>query len=309
LVGASGQLDLNFDGGKLLFWLSEANTMVVAKKKTLPGAWTHYALTRDRAGIFRISFNGELDGTSTAGSQSVFTGLNVGRSRLNPASGTTAGWLTEYRVWNVARTDKEIRDHFDRSLAGAARPAGLVELFTGASWGPLKGTAHIEVAEDAPVLLTAADAALQEQKFARFRGLAESAGNAELGKQSFTTLCLACHQQGGKGGQIAPPLDGVGNISTEALLRNILTPSAAMESAYRTFRVVMKDGSVRDGFLVEENAEAVVVRTPGADDRRIARSEIRQTSYLNRSLMPEGLLEAMTPAQVSDLFAYLKSVK
>lgn len=312
LLGAAGQFDLNFHGGKLLFWLSEANTMVVAKKKTLPGVWTHYALTRDRAGVFRLYFNGELDAVGTGTSQSVFTGLNVGRSRLNPAVGTTAGWLTEYRVWNVARTDQEIRDHFDRSLAGttpAARPAGLVELFTGAGWGPLKGSAHIEVSGDAPMLLTAADAALQEQKFARFRTLAETVGNADQGKQTFTTICLACHQLGGKGGQIAPPLDGVGNISTEALLRNILTPSAAMESAYRTFRVVLKDGSVRDGFLADENAEAVVLRSPGAEDRRIARSEIRQTSYLNRSLMPEGLLEAMTPTQVSDFFAYLKSVK
>ncbi len=312
LLGAPGQFDLHFYGGKLLLWLGEANTVIVAQKKTLPGMWTHYALTRDRAGVFRLYLNGELDAVGTGTSQSVFTGLNVGRSRLNPAVGTTAGWLTEYRVWNVARTDREIRDHFDRSLAGTAqtaRPAELVELFTGAGWGPLKGTARIEIAEDAPVLLTVADAAVREQRFVRFRTLAESVGNAEQGKLTFATLCLACHQQGGKGGQIAPPLDGVGNIGTEALLRNMLTPSAAMESAYRTFRVVLKDGSVRDGFLADENAEAVVLRAPGTEDRRILRSEIRETSYLNRSLMPENLLEAMTPAQVSDLFAYLKSVK
>jgi len=53
---------------------------------------------------------------------------------------------------------------------------------------------------------------------------------------------------GRKGGLIAPPLDGIGNTGTEALLRNIPTPSAAMESAYRTYRVTLKDGSVRDGF-------------------------------------------------------------
>jgi putative heme-binding domain-containing protein len=165
------------------------------------------------------------------------------------------------------------------------------------------------VTDDAPVLLTAKAAAAQAETFARFRALAQRAGNAEQGKQTFTALCLACHQQGGKGGQIAPPLDGIGNTGVEALLRNILTPSAAMESAYRTYRVVMKDGTVQDGFLASESPEAVVLRTPGAEDRRITRSEIRATSYLNRSLMPEGLLEAMPPEQVSDLFSYLQTLR
>jgi ATPase subunit of ABC transporter with duplicated ATPase domains len=49
----------------------------------------------------------------------------------------------------------------------------------------------------------------------------------------------------------------------------------------------------------------VVVRQPGGEDRRIARSEIRETSYLRRSLMPKGLLEAMEPEQARDLLTYL----
>jgi putative heme-binding domain-containing protein len=158
-------------------------------------------------------------------------------------------------------------------------------------------------------LLTPAAAAKQEEKFTQFRALANGVGGAARGREIFSALCLTCHQQGGKGGLIAPPLDGIGNTGGEALLRNILTPSAAMESAYRTYRVVLKDGSVRDGFLAEETPEAVVLRTPGAEDQRIARGEIKQTSYLNRSLMPEGLLEALPPQQVSDLFSYLKTLK
>jgi putative heme-binding domain-containing protein len=158
-------------------------------------------------------------------------------------------------------------------------------------------------------LLTPAEAAAQAEKFARFRTLANTRGNPERGRELFTSVCLACHQQGGRGGPIAPALDGVGLTGVEALLRNLLTPSAAMESAYQTFRVVRKDGSVSDGFLVAETADAVVLRLPGAEDRRIPRAEVRQASFVRRSLMPEGLLEAMAPEQVSDLFAYLKSLK
>ena len=312
LLGAAGQFDLNFHEGRFRVWLPDANDVVIAMKRTVAGVWTHYAITRDAGGFFRLFLNGELEGTSAGVSQTAFSGLNVGRSRQNANAATTAGWLAEYRVWSVARSPQEIRDHFDRSLAGtvpAARPAGLTHIFSGASWGPLSGSARVEVVDDGPVLLTAAQAAVQEKKFAHFRALANRGGSAAAGGRIFASLCLTCHQHAGQGGQIAPPLDGIGNTGVEALLRHILTPSAAMESAYRTFRVVGTDGSVRDGFLVEETAESVVLRTPGAEDRRIPRAEIKKSSYLNRSLMPEGLLETMTPEQVADLFAHLKSLR
>ena len=310
LLGASGQFDLNFYERKFRAWLPDTSDIVVSRKSATPGVWNHYAVTRDAAGIFRLYLNGELDATGTGASTSTFTGLNLGRSRQNPAGGTTGGWLAEFRVWTLARSGDEIRETFDHSFAATAgRPTGLTHVFAGGNWGPLKGSAHVEVTNDAPTLLTAAEAAVQTEKFARFRKLASTRGNPAQGKQLFTTICLACHQFAGQGGQIAPALDGVGNTGVEALLRNILTPSAAMESAYRTFRVVMKDGSVREGFLAEDAADSVVLRTPGAEDRRIPRAEIKSSSYLNRSLMPEGLLEAMPPEHVSDLFAHLKMLK
>jgi hypothetical protein len=52
-----------------------------------------------------------------------------------------------------------------------------------------------------------------------------------------------------------------------------------------------------------------VLRLPGAADRRVARADVQQASYLRRSLMPEGLLEALAPEQVTDLFAHLKSLR
>jgi putative heme-binding domain-containing protein len=319
LLSAPGQVSINFHAAQLRVWLSAHSPadIVVAKKKTAPRVWTHYAITRDATGIFRLFINGELDATSTTANPAPLTALDLGRA--NPKNGGTAGWLAEFRVWSVARSAKEIRENFDRSLTLSAvgghvpvpalRPAHLTHVFSSAQWGPLQGKAHLDFTDDAPALLTAAEAAVQDEKFTRFRKLATTRGNPEQGRQLFTTICLACHQFAGKGGAIAPALDGVGNTGVEALLRNILTPSAAMESAYRTFRVVATDGSVREGFLVEESADSLVLRTPGAEDRRIPRSEIRSTTYLRRSLMPEGLLESLAPEQVSDLFAHLNSLR
>jgi putative heme-binding domain-containing protein len=311
LLGARGQLDINFHAGRLRVWVSgSAQDIVIATKPATPGVWAHYAVSRDAQGIFRLYVNGELDATSTQTHEGRFTGVDV--ARTTPAAGGTAGWVSEFRVWSQARAAREIRDQFDRTFASepvATRPAALRLVLGGANWGEVREGARVEAVDDAPVLLTPAEAAAQTERFARFRTLANTRGNPERGRELFAALCLSCHQQGGRGGQIAPALDGVGHTGVEALLRNLLTPNAAMESAYQTFRVVLQGGDVVDGFLVEQTADAVVVRLPGAEDRRIARREVREARYLRRSLMPEGLLEALEPEQVSDLFAHLKSLR
>jgi putative heme-binding domain-containing protein len=98
-------------------------------------------------------------------------------------------------------------------------------------------------------------------------------------------------------------------MGTEAILRNILTPNAAMENAYRIYRVELKNGDLVDAFYVNEDKDAVVVRLPGVPDRRIAKSDIRSAKYLRRPLMPEGILDGMTEQQVRDLFAFLFSMR
>ncbi|MEO6741908.1 MAG: hypothetical protein ABIP20_16815, partial [Chthoniobacteraceae bacterium] len=122
-------------------------------------------------------------------------------------------------------------------------------------------------------------------------------------------ICQACHLMGTTGGNIGPNLSGVGAMGTEAILRNIIQPNAAMENGYRIYRVELKTGDLVDALYVSEDNAALVVRMPGMDDRRIPKSEIRSAKYLRRSLMPEGLLDAFTPEEVTDLFAYLKSLR
>ncbi|MDP6721639.1 MAG: c-type cytochrome, partial [Pirellulaceae bacterium] len=235
-----------------------------------------------------------------------FSNLAVGRTV--PSAGGTDGWLTEFRIWDSARTPNEIRDNLDRGFAGE-RPKGLIHHLTGKSWGKLSGNARVMPSLDAPTLLTAAQARAQREKFAKFRALAEKPGNLERGKELFTSICLNCHSLGGTGGQISPALDGVGLTGTEALLRNILTPNVAMEGGYRTFRVETEDLELLDGFLVSQDAKAIVLRQPNTADRRIPKEDVTRAGFTANSLMPGGLLEALKPQQVSDLFTFLKSLK
>jgi putative heme-binding domain-containing protein len=120
---------------------------------------------------------------------------------------------------------------------------------------------------------------------------------------------MACHQIGNAGGQIGPNLSGAGAMGLEAVLRNILTPNAAMEPGYRIYRVEMKNGDLIDAFFVSEDKDAVVIRQAGLPDRRLPKADIRSTKFIRRSLMPEGLLDALQDQQVADLLAYLMTLK
>jgi hypothetical protein len=88
----------------------------------LDGAWHHVAAVRDAAtGVKRIYVDGELDAASSPG-------VSQGDISYPDAvpGGTTAfaGAVDELRIWNVARSESEIRT--GRRLVPAAQTPGLV---------------------------------------------------------------------------------------------------------------------------------------------------------------------------------------
>jgi putative membrane-bound dehydrogenase-like protein len=308
ILGSPGALDMNFHDAKFRVWVGGGiHDAIIANKKIAADSWAHVAVTRDAAGKFRIYQNGELDTDESQAAPQIFENCRIGWTA--PPKGT-AGWLTEYRVWNRARSAEEIRADFDRSSEGEAKPSGLVHYFTGAGpWGALHGSAKIAKTTDFPPLLTAAEARAQAEKFATFRALAENPGDVIHGKALFTTTCMTCHNVGGQGAQIGPVLSGAGAMGTETLLRAILTPNAAMEAGYRVFRVELKDGDVLDGLLVSQDNESIVLRRQNSEDLRIPQTNVRRTGFTKLSVMPEGLLEPLKPEDVSSLFTYLRTLK
>ncbi|MFM7242535.1 MAG: PVC-type heme-binding CxxCH protein [Opitutia bacterium] len=308
ILGAAGMLDLNFAGGIFRAYLgAKINDAVISSKPTSAGIWTHVALTRDAAGILRTYQDGELTGTSKSAQPHDLPGLTIGWST---PKGGTQGALAEYRIWNVERKPAEIRTNMTRTFAGETLPAALV--FASASgdaaWGKLGKGAKIVRTTDAPPLLNAEQFAALEKKTARYTALAAKTGDPAKGKV-VVALCQSCHMINGQGGLIGPNLSGAGAMGTEAVLRNIIDPNAAIEAAYRIFQVKLKAGEVIEAFYVSEDATAYVLRQPGGADRRVPKAEVASAQYLRRSLMPEGLLDGFTDDQVTDLFAYLKTLK
>jgi putative membrane-bound dehydrogenase-like protein len=308
LLGSPGVLDLNFAGGIFRAYMGGTiRDAVVSAKPTSVGIWTHVALTRDAAGILRTYQDGELTGTSKSAQPHDLPGLTIGWS--SPGAGTL-GAFAEYRIWNVERKPAEVRTNMTRTFAGEKLPQSLV--FASASgdaaWGKLGKGAKVVRTTDAPPLLNAEQFAAVEQKTSRFTALAAKAGDAAKGK-TLVALCQACHMINGQGGLIGPNLSGAGAMGMEAVIRNIIEPNAAIEAAYRIFQVKLKSGEVIEAFYVSEDAAAYVIRQAGGADRRVPKAEVASAKYLRRSLMPEGLLDGFTDEQVTDLFAYLKTLK
>jgi putative membrane-bound dehydrogenase-like protein len=309
LLGAPGVLDINFFDAHLRVWAGGGlNDIVVAKKAIIPDAWVHVAVTRDAQGNFQLYLNGEPDAAGAKADPRSYEGLHIARSTV-PRS--TKGQFAEYRIWNTCRSASEIRAAFDRTGLGAAESSGARPVFyrpLDAVWDQLQAGAQMRRSMDFPTLITPGAAKALDAKFDHYRALAEKPGDPARGKL-LGAVCMACHLVGNQGGQIGPNLSSAGAMGTESLLRNILTPNAAMEPGYRVFRVELTDGTLSEGFLAAQDDTAIVMRLPGIEDQRIPKDQIRRSGYTKRSLMPEGLEMSFSPEQWTDLFAWLKSLK
>ena len=308
ILGAMDILDLNFAGGIFrAYFGGTIRDAVVSAKPISPGIWTHVAFSRDAAGILRTYQDGELTGTSKSSVPHDLQGLAIGWST---PKGGTQGAFAEYRVWNVERKLAEVRANMTRTFAGEPLPKSLVFASAkgDAAWGKLGAGAKVVRSTDSPPLLNAAQFAALETKTAHYFALAQKSGDVAKGK-AVVALCQACHMINGQGGLIGPNLSGAGAMGMEGVIRNIVDPNAAIEAAYRIFQVKLKAGEVVEAFYVSEDATAYVLRQPGGADRRIPKAEVSATKYLRRSIMPEGLLDGFTDEQVTDLFAYLKTLK
>ncbi len=299
LLGKKGLADFNFFSSRLIFH-AEGQNRIVASRPVAPGIWTHLALTRDETGNLRIFIDGEPDPAEGAPYRTQLTGLNPGVAIAN--GGTSAKFLG-YRIWNVARTENEIRLNFKTRFAPEDKPAGLVLNL------PAKDTPLTTMTADFPELRTPAETEAIAAKFAATKSNAEKPGDPANGRKLVETSCLICHQINGAGQKIGPDLSGAGAMGIGGLLRNILTPNEQMESGYYRHDVALKDGTLVSGFLSSENEQTLVLRQIGADDRAIPRSQIVSHKVSKRSLMPEGLIDGFTDQQVADLFAYLMSLK
>jgi putative heme-binding domain-containing protein len=71
----------------------------------------------------------------------------------------------------------------------------------------------------------------------------------------------------------------------------------------------LNDGRVVIGFVVSEGADAVQARDGTGMPQELQRSAIASREQQTQSAMPEGLANNLTPEQLADLVAYLRSLE
>ena len=128
--------------------------------------------------------------------------------------------------------------------------------------------------------------------------------NLPAGRVLFKNLCGTCHILYGDGGKLGPDLTGSGRADLGYLLENIVDPSAIVPAEYRMTILELNDGRSLSGVIASSTDRTVTLRSL-AEETTIERSEIKNTSTLENSIMPEGLLQALTPEQTRDIIAYL----
>ena len=125
------------------------------------------------------------------------------------------------------------------------------------------------------------------------------------GRLVFSQVCAACHTLYGEGGQVGPDLTGSGRANLDYLLLNIVDPSAEVSADFRMTVATLKDGRVLSGMARGELARTVSIQTM-TEKATVERAEIKEWQELPVSIMPEGLLSALTETQARDLLAYLR---
>jgi putative heme-binding domain-containing protein len=79
-----------------------------------------------------------------------------------------------------------------------------------------------------------------------------------------------------------------------------------MQEAYHLVVVTTRDGRTVSGIVAAEDAQQLTLRVIG-QDTVLAKSEIQSREKLPISMMPEGLLKALSDEEVRDLISYLRT--
>lgn len=128
--------------------------------------------------------------------------------------------------------------------------------------------------------------------------------SVDRGRALFEKQCANCHTIFGRGGKIGPDLTGAQRTNLDYLLENMIAPSAAVSRDYQMETIVTDSGRVVTGLVVAQSPLSLTVQT--INDRiLIPVDEIDDRQKSRVSMMPAGLLDDWTDAQVADLIRFL----
>jgi putative heme-binding domain-containing protein len=137
-----------------------------------------------------------------------------------------------------------------------------------------------------------------------------SESSVDKGRELFGLYgCGGCHAVDGGAELLGPNLDVIGKqLSREELLEEIMKPSERIKPSMMATRIIKKDGKVLLGRVVNANENEISLMLVGNNIVQIPKSEISETINEKKSLMYEGLVNAMNDADRESLLDYIVSL-
>ncbi len=132
------------------------------------------------------------------------------------------------------------------------------------------------------------------------------AADLSKGRLVFSKNCASCHRLYDDGGDIGPALTGSQRANLDYVLENVLDPSAVVAREYQMSKFETASGRTITGIVKQETDKAVTVQTPN-EVIVLPKDEIEDRKQSPLSIMPEGVLDKLTPEEIRDLVAYLAS--
>ncbi len=228
-------------------------------------------------------------------------------SRVYIADDTRApqppGWLTDH----FDGTDQFLSTEDARHrIYQADFPAGLVRLGSNQSSPRVSKSSYIVILE--PQFLQPQSSTTSIQKVLDVL----DQGNPQRGRALFhdarAANCVACHALENRGQVLAPDLmDIFSRSKPEVLIQSILDPSAVITEGFASQAIETTDGETYSGLVVSESGRDILIADATGQTRRILKSQIELREGSELSAMPGGFGDILSPTQVADLLAYLKT--
>jgi putative heme-binding domain-containing protein len=131
-------------------------------------------------------------------------------------------------------------------------------------------------------------------------------GDAAKGRGVYMRTCAVCHKLFDAGAEIGPELTGSNRIDIDYLLQNIADPNALIGEDYQLNMIELKDGRFLAGMIKAQDANTMTVRTM-TETTIVPLADVKAKNVSPMSMMPEGLMNAITREDARDLFRYLAS--
>jgi putative heme-binding domain-containing protein len=145
-----------------------------------------------------------------------------------------------------------------------------------------------------------------ESKFPAVAEIAKLKGDATKGANSVQS-CLLCHNLNGKGQDYGPALGGFAQAQTlEVVINAIVHPSAEISHGFDGKQVNLRDGGQIHGIVLSAG-DPLIVQSTGGLTQMVPAAKVRNSQPLGRSLMLSAEQLGLSPQDVADVVAYLKT--